>query len=48
MLSVEVQDWGPDGVINPTPAGDPLGLGCPPICGNGDESLFVRSGLFNP
>ncbi len=48
VLSVEVQDWGPDGVINPTPAGDPLGLGCPPICGNGDESLFVRSGLFNP
>ena len=39
---------GPDGVINPTPVGDPLGLGCPPICGNGDESSFVRSGLVNP
>jgi hypothetical protein len=48
VLSVEALDWGPDGVVNPTPAGDPLGIGCPPICGNGDESLFVRSGLFNP
>jgi hypothetical protein len=48
ILTAEAHDWGPDGVINANPADDPFGLGCPPICGNGDESLFVRTGIFNP
>ena len=33
ILTAEAHDWGPDGVINATPAGDPLALGCPPKTG---------------
>ena len=29
-------------------ADDPLGLGCPPVCGSGDESPFQWLGFFSP
>jgi Beta-propeller repeat len=45
-FSVSVEDAGPDGVIDPSP--DPLGLGCPPTCGSGDEAVYLRQGIFTP
>ena len=45
-FSVSVEDAGPDGVIDPSP--DPLGLGCPPTCGSGDEAVYLRQGIFAP
>jgi hypothetical protein len=45
-LSVEVLDAGPDESI--TPGSDPLGLGCPPTCGSGDEVPFLRQAIFAP
>jgi hypothetical protein len=45
-FSVNVKDAGPDGSIAPSP--DPLGLGCPPTCGSGDESVFLGQGVFAP
>ena len=44
--SIEVQDAGADGSV--APDADPLGLGCPPTCGSGDETVFEREGLFTP
>jgi hypothetical protein len=42
-----VTDVGPDGSIAASPSSDPLGLGCPPICGSGDEERFLKAGWFN-
>jgi hypothetical protein len=44
-FSVSLEDAGPDGGV--IPSGSP-GLGCPPSCGTGDESVFLRQGLFAP
>ncbi len=44
--SILALDPGPDGVL--TPASDPLGYGCPPTCGSGDERVFLRQGVFTP
>jgi uncharacterized repeat protein (TIGR01451 family) len=45
-FSVALEDAGPDGSVAPSP--DPLGLGCPPTCGSGDEAVFLRQGVFAP
>ncbi len=45
-FSIELRDVGPDGSVTPSP--DPLGLGCPPTCGSGDERVFLRQGIFAP
>ena len=42
-LSVWVEDAGPDPSIDP--GGDDT---CPPTCGSGDESTYLRQGLFTP
>lgn len=34
--------------ILPAPAGAGYGAGCPATCGNGDEQLFMRQGVFIP
>jgi hypothetical protein len=44
MFSTDVLDAGPDGQLSPP--GAPLP--CPPICGTGDESRYLRQGLFTP
>jgi hypothetical protein len=41
MLSVRVEDAGADGAVGTGPA-------CPPTCGTGDESTFLRQGVFAP
>ena len=41
-FSFSVLDAGPDGDINPA------GSQCPPQCGTGDESEFLRQGIFAP
>jgi hypothetical protein len=41
-FSVAVEDAGPDGNVTP-PSGT-----CPAICGNGDEKVFQRQGVFLP
>jgi DNA-binding beta-propeller fold protein YncE len=49
ILSAEeiyVKDTGPNGTIAPTV--DPIGLGCPPTCGDGDEQRFMQQGVFAP
>jgi uncharacterized repeat protein (TIGR01451 family) len=46
VLSVSLLDAGIDGVV--TPQVDPLGLGCPPTCGTGDEKVFLGQGVFTP
>jgi PKD repeat protein/glucose/arabinose dehydrogenase len=40
--SMEILDLGPDGSLTP-PSG-----ACPPTCGTGDESVFVRQGVVAP
>jgi uncharacterized repeat protein (TIGR01451 family) len=45
-FSLALLDAGADGSL--TPATDPLGLGCPPTCGSGDEEVFLRQGVFAP
>jgi hypothetical protein len=40
--AIELLDLGPDGSSTP-PSG-----ACPPTCGSGDESVFVRQGVFTP
>jgi predicted acyl esterase len=40
-FSVEVLDAGADGDVGPSSA-------CPPTCGTGDESTFLRQGVFTP
>jgi hypothetical protein len=45
-FSLALEDAGADGSVTPSP--DPLGLGCPPTCGSGDESVFLRQGIFTP
>jgi hypothetical protein len=45
-LQVEILDPGADGLIQPS--SDPLGLGCPPTCGTGDENAVLRPALFTP
>ncbi len=40
-FTLELADAGPDG--NVTPAS-----GCPPLCGTGDEAVFLRQGVFAP
>jgi Tol biopolymer transport system component len=42
LLSLSVEDAGPDGSIDP-PSGT-----CPPTCGSGDEQRFLDAGLFAP
>jgi hypothetical protein len=46
MFSVNLTDEGPDASIEPS--SDPIGLGCPPTCGSGDEKVFMRQGLVTP
>ncbi len=41
-FAFELDDAGPDGSILP-PSGT-----CPPTCGSGDESVYLRQGLFVP
>ncbi len=41
-FAFELDDAGPDGSILP-PSGT-----CPPTCGTGDESVFLRQGVFTP
>jgi hypothetical protein len=41
-FSFSLEDAGPDGAAIPS-----SGL-CPPTCGTGDESVFLRQGLFTP
>jgi hypothetical protein len=41
-FSLKVEDRGPNGQIGAGP------LGCPPDCGDGDESVFLRQGVFAP
>jgi hypothetical protein len=48
IVSLEVTDAGPDGVIAPAAGTDPLGLGCASVCGSGDETPYQRMGFFNP
>jgi hypothetical protein len=45
-FSFSVLDQGADGDIDP--ASDPVGLGCPPTCGSGDEGTYLRQGVFAP
>ncbi len=45
-FSLMLLDAGADGQISPQ--SDPLGLGCPPTCGSGDEAVFLRQGVFTP
>jgi hypothetical protein len=45
-FSIELRDVGADGSVTPSP--DPLGLGCPPTCGSGDERTYLRQGIFTP
>jgi hypothetical protein len=40
MLSVNLKDAGPNGTG--------YGAGCPPTCGDGDETVFMRQGVFAP
>lgn len=35
-------------VLDPGPNGTGFGSGCPPTCGDGDETVFMRPGLFAP
>jgi hypothetical protein len=42
VMSVRLKDAGADGTITP-PSGT-----CPPTCGNGDEAVYQRSGVFAP
>jgi ABC-type phosphate transport system substrate-binding protein len=39
MQSINVEDAGPNGTLGP---------GCPRVCGDGDESVFLNSGVFLP
>jgi hypothetical protein len=41
-LSLKVEDLGTNGQIGAGP------LGCPPTCGDGDERVFLRQGVFAP
>jgi hypothetical protein len=45
-FSLTMLDAGADGQL--APASDPLGLGCPPTCGSGDEKVYLRQGVFTP
>jgi hypothetical protein len=45
-LGILVEDAGADGDV--APPVNPLGLACPPLCGSGDEKLFLRQGVFLP
>jgi hypothetical protein len=45
-FSIYVEDAGPDQDVDPS--SDPIGLGCPPTCGSGDEGVFLRQGVFTP
>jgi hypothetical protein len=35
-------------VLDPGPNGSGFGGGCPPTCGDGDETVFMRPGIFVP
>ena len=43
-----VWESGPVHVRDPGPNGTGFGAGCPPACGDGDETLFLRQGIFVP
>jgi hypothetical protein len=45
-LSMKVLDAGADDDL--APGSDPIGRGCPPTCGSGDERVFLRQGVFAP
>jgi hypothetical protein len=45
--AVRLLDAGPNGTISP-PSPDPYELGCPPICGDGDEQAYLRQGVYAP
>jgi hypothetical protein len=35
-------------VLDPGPNGTGFDTGCPPTCGNGDEAVLMRQGVFVP
>jgi hypothetical protein len=35
-------------IYDPGPNGTGFGAGCPPTCGDGDETVFMRQGFFVP
>jgi len=35
-------------VLDPGPNGTGFGAGCPATCGDGDETPFLRAGVFVP
>ena len=41
-FSLVLTDAGPDGTVIPSAGA------CPPTCGSGDESVFLRQGVFAP
>jgi WD40 repeat protein len=41
-------ETGPMHVRDAGPNGTGFGAGCPPACGDGDETLFLRQGIFIP
>jgi TolB protein len=43
-----VWEFGPVHVRDAGPNGTGFGGGCPPTCGDGDETLFLRQGIFVP
>jgi hypothetical protein len=45
-FGIRVEDAGADADV--TPPANPIGLACPPLCGSGDEKVFLRQGVFLP
>jgi hypothetical protein len=43
-----IWESGPVHVRDAGPNGTGFGAGCPPTCGDGDETLFLRQGIFVP
>jgi WD40-like Beta Propeller Repeat len=43
-----IWESGPVHVRDAGPNGTGFGAGCPPACGDGDETLFLRQGIFIP
>ncbi len=43
-----IWESGPVHVRDAGPNGTGFGAGCPPACGDGDETLFLRQGIFVP
>jgi len=50
VLDAKRANWelGQVRVLDPGPNATGFGSGCPPACGDGDESVFEREGIFIP